>query len=96
MRYKNKLTGIILETSNKMGNQWELLCNNKELTKEKSKDIKKKKRKYKENKQSSDFITVDGMTVSKVDIIQELDAFGIKYDNNLPSKELYKLLIEAS
>lgn len=91
MEYRNLKTGAVINVSSQIsGENWVLVEKekketNKELTPKKipPKKVVTKKEPVKKNE------------ITKAKIMQELDAFGIKYDSKSSKDELYQLMIEG-
>lgn len=104
-RYKNTKTGAVISSSCKVsGGDW-VLCDKEPLKEENrieevesvkkeevsAKESVKEQKKVKEAKKDESNESSDGVT--KKQIMQELDAMGIKYDKNDRKDVLYKLMI---
>lgn len=91
MEYRNLKTGAVINVSSKIsGENWALVENKKKPTNKKPspKKIPPKKVVAKKEPAKKNEIT-------KAKIMQELDAFGIKYDSKSSKDELYQLMIEG-
>lgn len=91
MEYRNLKTGAVINVSSKIsGENWVLVENEKKPTNKKPspKKIPPKKVVAKKEPAKKNEIT-------KAKIMQELDAFGIKYDSKSSKDELYQLMIEG-
>lgn len=78
-----KTGGVLSSSSVAMGEFW--VEKGKEVTKEKNEEVIETKSDQTENKD-------DKSTITKKDIMQELDALKIEYDSKMTKDELLKLL----
>lgn len=78
-----KTGGVLSSSSVAMGEFW--VEKGKEVTEEKNEEVIEKKSDQTENKD-------DKSTITKKDIMQELDALKIEYDSKMTKDELLKLL----
>lgn len=91
--YRNLKTGAVIDSPyNLTGDNWILESEFKEDKKEvKEKKVVKETKKEPEKKESK-IADKKVDEVTKAEIIQELDAFGIEYNKNMTKKELIELL----
>lgn len=95
MRYKNKVTGAVFDSSfNISGGDWILLGSTKadeqksvhvEVTNEEPTPVA--------TVEETEENTVDFDGVTKKEIMQELEAMGIKYDTRTKKQDLYDLMM---
>lgn len=78
-----KTGGVLSSSSVAMGEFW--VEKGKEVTEEKNEEVIEKKSDQTENQD-------DKSTITKKDIMQELDALKIEYDSKMTKDELLKLL----
>jgi len=87
MKYKNSKTGVIIDVSSNInGGDWESLTGSKKKAKQ---TIPVKKEPVKEPE------TKDLPGITKAQIMQELDAFGVKYDPTAKKDVLYDLMMKG-
>lgn len=91
MEYRNLKTGAVINVSSKIsGENWVLVENEKKPTNKKPTPKKIPPKKVVIKKES-----VKKNEITKAKIMQELDAFGIKYNPKSSKDELYQLMIEG-
>lgn len=83
MKYRNKKTGAIIESSSQLGGAWELYEPSKAPVKPKVEE------KPVEKEEIIEEITVDN---TKKEIMQELDALGVEYNSKMTKAELVELM----
>lgn len=90
MDYKNTVTGVVISTPCVIsGGDW--VPFNKELTKEKIEFVSTETQEPEQPEKKTDSVP-DGIT--KKQIMQELDAFDVKYDKRWGEKRLYDLMMQ--
>lgn len=82
-----KTGGVISSSSVAMGEFW--VEKGKEITEEKNEEVIERKSDQTENQTENQD---DKSTITKKDIMQELDALKIEYDSKMTKDELLKLL----
>lgn len=97
MRYENLKTGAIIDSSLKIfGGDW-VLSTDKNINKtpekqnEEQLDKTKDQQIQEETLEEENLVDFDGIT--RVQIMQELDAFGIEYDKRANKQILYDLML---
>lgn len=100
MKYRNKNTGAIIDTESKLLGAWEeyspsMLSNNKNsnLSKEIKTKNEEKTKEIKKQTKVKDKELFDRLT--KAEIMQELNAFGIEYDKRANKETLFNLMMEG-
>lgn len=93
MKYVNKNTGAIIETSSKLAGAWVEYDPSVAPVEEKKDEVQeaahvKKEKSKKDLSSEYDIVTV-------ADIKKELDAFGIEYNPKMKKKELWDLMLES-
>jgi hypothetical protein len=89
MRYKNTRTGAIIDSPCKIqGGNWI-----EYVEEEPEKIIKKVEAEEEPVEKDTENEEIDGIT--KKEIMQELDAFGIEYNPRAKKQELYNLMLES-
>lgn len=91
MRMINKDTGVVADLPGAVGGAWVPLENNIEEAAVDKEHLVQKKEPDEET--CSDECDLE--TVTKKEIMQELDALGVKYDKKAPKKELYDLMMKG-
>lgn len=91
MRMINKDTGVVADLSGAVGGAWVPFESN---TEDDAAD-KKPSEEKKEPDEASHNDKCDLEAVTKKEIMQELDALGVKYDKKAPKKELYDLMMKG-
>lgn len=91
MRMINKDTGVVADLSGAVGGAWEPLENNIEEAAVDKEHLVEKKEPDEET--CSDECDLE--TVTKKEIMQELEAIGVKYDKKATKKELYDLMMKG-
>lgn len=87
--YRNIKTGAVIDSPyNLTGANWVL---ESEFKKEEVKEVKKEVPKPVKKKESK-LVDKKVGEITKAEIIQELEAFGIEYNKNMTKKELIELL----
>ena len=87
--YRNLKTGAVIDSPyNLTGANWVL---ESEFKKEEVKEVKKETPKPAKKKESK-LVNKKVDEITKAEIIQELEAFGIEYNKNMTKKELIDLL----
>lgn len=89
MKFINHKTGAIIESDSLLGGAWEIYEPTKD-TKTKEKPVKKEEVNTKEEEKETNKET--DLTVREIK--QELDAFGVDYNNKATKSELLKILEE--
>lgn len=91
MRMINKDTGVVADLSGAVGGAWVPLENNIEEAADDKEHLVEKKEPNEET--CSDECDLE--TVTKKEIMQELEAIGVKYDKKATKKELYDLMMKG-
>lgn len=90
MEYKNTVTGVVISTPCVIsGGDW--VPFNREFAKEKIEIISTDTQEIEQVEEKTDSVP-DGIT--KKQIMQELDAFGAKYNKQSSKQELYDLMMQ--
>lgn len=89
MKFINRKTGAIIDSDSLLGGAWEIYEPTKD-TKTKEKPVKKEEVNTKEEEKETNKET--DLTVREIK--QELDAFGVDYNNKATKSELLKILEE--
>ena len=87
MKFINRKTGAIIDSDSLLGGAWEIYEPTKD-TKTKEKPVKKEEVNTKEEEKETNKET--DLTVREIK--QELDAFGVEYNNKATKSELLKIL----
>lgn len=101
MEYRNLKTGAVINVSSKIsGENWALVENEKKPTNKKPSPKKIPPKKVVTKKEPVKKVLAKKEPakkneITKAKIMQELDAFGIKYDSKSSKDELYQLMIEG-
>lgn len=99
MKYRNKVTGVVIESSNKIsGGNWEEFVPEKktksveqvEKTQEETQPEPKVNEEQPKNDTSGQAKAIGDITVDEIK--QELKAFGVEFPANAKKQELYDLL----
>lgn len=92
MKYKNTNTGVVIDTPCIVsGGNW-LLLDSKAVV-EKGKDIEVGKQTNEVVEPTKEQSTTDFDGITRPQIMQELDAFGIEYDKRANKQTLYDLMM---
>lgn len=90
--YRNLKTGAVIDSPyNLTGANWVLESEFEKDQKEEVKEVKKEVPKPAKKKESK-LVNKKVDEITKAEIIQELEAFGIEYNKNMTKKELIDLL----
>lgn len=93
-KYKHIKTGAIIYSPFKIvGKNWVEVTENEVVETVDEKIITEAKKEVKETAQEEKDDNIDGIT--KKEIMQELDAMGIKYNPRATKKELYDLMMQG-
>ncbi|MFM1542049.1 hypothetical protein ABGF49_07365 [Helcococcus ovis] len=92
MKYVNKNTGAIIETSSKLAGAW-VEYDPSAPVEEKKDEVQEVVHVEKEESKKDLSSEYDMVTVA--DIKKELDAFGIEYTPKMKKKELWDLMLES-
>lgn len=94
MRFYNTKTGITLDLPlDHPGGDWALAENGEEAQKEEKQEEEKQEEKV-EKSQKLETVAKNYQEITKKDIQQELDAFGVSYNPKAKKEELYQLMKE--
>lgn len=92
-KYRNKKTGAIIDSSFALtGSNWEIYSPKKE---ESENELLKEKDEIKKENISKEIDSkkaTDSNKLTKAELIQELKAFGIEYDESMTKSQLIELL----
>lgn len=91
MRMINKDTGVVADLPGAVGGAWAPLESNTEV----DTADKKPSEEEKESASKSHPDECDLEAVTKKEIMQELDALGVKYDKKATKKDLYDLMMKG-
>lgn len=91
MRMINKDTGVVADLPGAVGGAWAPLESNTEV----DTADKKPSEEEKESGEKSHPDECDLEAVTKKEIMQELDALGVKYDKKATKKDLYDLMMKG-
>lgn len=89
MKFINHKTGAIIDSDSLLGGAWEVYEPKKQHIKPKEKPVVKEKAKQPKEVEK-EVVKETDLTVREIK--QELDAFGIKYNNKSTKSELLKIL----
>lgn len=95
MEYINKKTGFSIETESLMAGSWVLKSEYKPDVQDESETLEKNSDQGEEIQESAEPETTGDEkydSVTKAQIMQELDAFGVEYDNKATKRALYDLM----
>lgn len=91
MRYRNTKTGAVIDSPCTIsGGDW-IVYDENEVIQDKNKKDNNEENQEQENSQESDEVA----ELSKKEIMQELDALGIKYNPKANKQELYDLMMKG-
>lgn len=96
MKYKNTKTGAIIDSPCKIsGGDWIEIKETLEKTAEENRTVEENEEVTVEvtEEKEEEIEEIDGIT--KKEIMQELDAFGIEYNPRAKKQELYNLMLES-
>lgn len=96
MKYKNTKTGAIIDSPCKVsGGDWIEIKEAFEKTAEENRTVEENEEVTVEvtEEKEEEIEEIDGIT--KKEIMQELDAFGIEYNPRAKKQELYNLMLES-